>query len=173
MCGPYNSYNICNPCNHFGRVGASVSRWCSDGGFDSGACCLISHYAYLIQTDAFAIAANDPIPFTGANVMSNTFELANGELVLPGPGVYCVQYSVMIPSAATANTSFVLRLDGMDIAGTQRTVANASGEMTTVTAQAIVEVCETAVLGLYSTAALMLPTSVTGDPLVTLTVTGL
>lgn len=176
--GSSTSYNACNLCNYFRTIGSSVSRWCSNGCSTcedhAHGCCIMPFYAYLTQTAAVNIAAETPIPFTGVNLISDGFELENGLLMLPCPGVYMVNYRVRIPLSSTVNTSFVVRVDGVDIAGTQQSVVHNPGfPPATLSAQAIFEISEGAAVGLYTTAALDLPVSTGGDPVATMTIVAL
>lgn len=177
-CGSSNINNTFLPCDYFRTIGTSVSRWCSNGsgacGDPAQGCCAMPFYAYLTQTAAFAIAANAPIPFTGANLIGDCIELEDGRLLLPCAGVYMVNYRVHLPVTSTVDTSFVVRVDGVDIAGTQQSAIHTAGlPAATVSAQAIFAVSESAAVGLYTTNALSLPISQSSEALATMTVIAL
>ncbi|MCL1964658.1 MAG: hypothetical protein FWF69_06320 [Firmicutes bacterium] len=167
---------MCDPCDYFCRYGVSISRACPNSGpcFDFSQCCDLLEempaYAYLTHSAAFSLQANAPVPFTGPKVQGNSVEHADGVLRITKPGVYHVRYNVKAPAGTLANTTFVLRADGEDIAGTQRAVSGGGAD---AMAEAIIEVAEAAALGLYSTNAVNFPASRTGESLATMTVTEL
>ncbi len=173
-CGAGQCNNRFSPCFMFSRPGISVSRACSHG-FDDNNCqdivCCPPPFAYLTQTDAFTIAAGVPVPFTGNALLSGGMSFCNGLLELPAPGVYRVSYTLHIPAGSVVDTTVVIRVGGVDIAGTQQTITSAlGGQRFEVTGQAIFEISAPAALGLFSTNAFALTPSFPGDALATLTV---
>ena len=171
MVGLASIYSSCNPCYHFSRLGVSYSRACPSECEDiCGGCCETPAYAYLTQLEPPVLGANTPVPFTGPGVLSSDLERMDGLLVLPGPGVYHIRYQVNAAFHTPNETFFVLRVNGEDIAGTRQT---APAGVTSISAEAIVEICDTSTLGLFSTNAISLPASMAGIAVATMTVTEL
>ncbi len=171
------SYIGCNPCEYFCSIGTSVSRWCSDRShpcnfencqnFDC--CCNTRQFAFLTQTDAYALPAGAPVPFTGTAVIGEGFEFVNGALRIENPGLYRLSYSLNIPSGSTVTSTFVIQANGVNVPGTQQSVSHTSGSpAVTVNAQAFIEVTEPVTLTLISTSAVAITPGVSGDTLASL-----
>jgi len=171
MVGLTSVFSSCNPCCHFSRLGVSYSRWCP-GECENlcECCCETPAYAYLTQLAPLVLEANAPMPFTGPGVLSSGMERTDGLLTLPGPCVYLVRYQMHVGFDTPNAALFSLRLDGEDIPGTRQ---GAPAGVTTISAEAIIEVCDTATLGLFSTNGINLPASKAGIAVATMTVIGL
>lgn len=169
-----NFNNLCRPCHYFSTLGNSVSRWCSHGCEQDHCACSQPLYAYLTQVDDLTVAANSAINFGGPNLLSDEFLFSNGFLELPVPGIYRVEYQLHIPAGAMVNTTVVVQVDGINIAGTQQTIVTSGIESArTVTGQAIFQISEPATLALVSSDAFSISTPGVGDVIATMSVVGL
>lgn len=167
------SSGSCFPCNYFNRIGYQVSRWCPTECTLFPTPELLPGVAYFTQAESFSVPAGGAIPFNGSSLIGEGFMQENGRISI-APGVYRVDYRILIPQADTVNTTFSVQVGGVDVAGTQQSVSHAAGsEAMSVAGNAILEVTKPTTLSLVSSNALTLTAPGTGEALATLTMMAL
>lgn len=196
-------FTTLNPCDHFSRIGTSVSRWCSKGDnqcplMQEQPCGCEQCFAHLMQDTELCIEAGAAIPFTGRAILKGdcflpfgggmcacsccccgeaaseeTF-VRDGYIMLDGPGIYRVEYTINIPSTAGVDTEVHLVANDMIIPGTSRTISHIAGDPAiSIHMDSVFEIDGPACVGLISTNVLCFTPTVEGETSASMSITSI